>query len=71
MNRSSVELAAPLETVGHFIDGKLIHEPGRTLPVTNPATGQVVREVALAPAATVERAIDAAQAAFDGCGTPP
>ena len=71
MNRSTAELAVPLETVGHFIDGEFISEAGRMLPVTNPATGQVVREVALAPADTVERAIDAAQAAFDGWRNTP
>ncbi len=50
--------------VGHLINGALITESARTQPVYNPATGQPEKEVALAPAATVEEAIAAAQASF-------
>ena len=50
--------------VGHLINGELITESERTQPVYNPATGQPSKEVALAPVATVEDAIAAAQAAF-------
>ena len=50
--------------VGHLINGELITDSARTQPVYNPATGQPAKEVALAPAATVEDAIAAAQAAF-------
>ncbi len=52
------------ETVGHYINGKQIKETARTQAVTNPATGQLVRQVAMASAATVEQAIAAAAAAF-------
>ena len=31
--------------VGHYINGRLIDGAGRTLPVTNPATGKVIRQV--------------------------
>lgn len=50
--------------VGHLINGERITDSARTQPVYNPATGQPAKEVALAPAATVEDAIAAAQAAF-------
>jgi len=47
-------------------------ESQRTLDVTNPSTGKVVRQVADASAADVERAIAAAQAAFPAWrDTPP
>ncbi|MEO0424808.1 MAG: CoA-acylating methylmalonate-semialdehyde dehydrogenase [Pseudomonadota bacterium] len=66
---------APLtgaDALGHFINGEFVADGGRTAPVTNPATGQVVREVSLAPASTVEQAIAAAEAAFEGWrNTPP
>ncbi len=58
--------------VGHYIDGRLVAATGRTLPVTNPATGAVVRHVAMAPPETVRDAIAAAQAAFPAWrNTPP
>ncbi len=55
---------ASLPVVGHLIGGKLVPEATRTQAVFNPATGQVVRRVALASRATVESAIAAAQAAY-------
>ena len=45
---------------------------GRTVPVHNPATGRVTRQVAMASKATVEEAIAAAEAAFPAWrDTPP
>ena len=55
-------IAAPL--VGHLIDGQRVVDSGRSQSVYNPATGQVVRRVALAEQATVENAISAAETAF-------
>ncbi len=59
--------------VCHYINGKVVSEPGeRALPVYNPATGQILRQVALAGNATVEKAIAAAAAAYPGWRrTPP
>ncbi len=60
------------DIVGHFIDGKAVADDGRTLPVTNPATGEVTRHVAMASKKTVEQAVAAAQAAFPAWrATPP
>ena len=60
------------QTVGHFINGQNIPGSGRSQAVYNPATGQAVREVALASKATVEEAITAAEAAFpEWRNTPP
>ena len=54
----------PQNRIGHWINGRL--EPGavlRTAPVYDPAQGRAVREVALAEASDVERAVAAARAA--------
>ncbi|MEM7284072.1 MAG: CoA-acylating methylmalonate-semialdehyde dehydrogenase, partial [Pseudomonadota bacterium] len=50
--------------LGHFIGGQDVADEGRLLDVTNPATGAVVRQVAMASASTVQMAVDAASAAF-------
>lgn len=60
-----------MSVVSHLINGEL-SESQRTLDVTNPSTGKVIRQVADADAADVERAIAAAQAAFPAWrDTPP
>lgn len=68
-----VENLAPADRiVGHHIDGQVIIDSERTRDVYNPATGQVVRRVALASKATIEKAIAAAAAAYPGWRkTPP
>ncbi|WP_026310892.1 aldehyde dehydrogenase family protein [Parafrankia elaeagni] len=49
-----------------YIDGRWVPATGgRTLPVVNPATEQVIAEVANAGAADVDRAVAAARQAFD------
>ncbi len=58
--------------VGHFIDGQDVADANRPEPVTNPATGEVTRHVAMASRQTVEDAIAAAEAAFPAWrDTPP
>ncbi|MEO0399220.1 MAG: CoA-acylating methylmalonate-semialdehyde dehydrogenase [Pseudomonadota bacterium] len=58
--------------IGHYINGAAVSGAGRTSGVSNPATGQTIREVALAPADTVREAIAAAEAAFPAWrDTPP
>ncbi len=53
------------QTVSFYINGKWEDRPGRTLmPVTNPATGAVIANVAYADAADVDRVVQAAHAAF-------
>ncbi|MCH4811489.1 CoA-acylating methylmalonate-semialdehyde dehydrogenase [Vreelandella neptunia] len=60
-----------MSDVSHLINGELVRSQ-RTLDVTNPSTGKVIRQVADANAADVERAISAAQAAFPAWrDTPP
>jgi malonate-semialdehyde dehydrogenase (acetylating)/methylmalonate-semialdehyde dehydrogenase len=62
-----------VSTVPFWIDGRLAtpHDP-RRLPVTNAATGQVVREVPCANATDIDLAVERAQAAFPGWrATPP
>ncbi|MCS4294013.1 malonate-semialdehyde dehydrogenase (acetylating)/methylmalonate-semialdehyde dehydrogenase [Comamonas sp. BIGb0152] len=59
-------------TVGHLIDGKIVHDGGRTQPVFNPATGQSTVSVELASQATVEAAIASSEKAFPAWrNTPP
>ncbi|MEJ2633585.1 MAG: CoA-acylating methylmalonate-semialdehyde dehydrogenase [Acidihalobacter sp.] len=61
-----------MNIVGHLINGQLVSETNRTQDVFNPATGETARQVALASAETVERAIAAAEAAFPAWrDTPP
>ncbi|WP_136067764.1 CoA-acylating methylmalonate-semialdehyde dehydrogenase [Modicisalibacter radicis] len=61
-----------MEFISHLIGGEPSDAPGATLEVTNPSTGAVVRRVADADAATVERAIAAARAAYPAWrDTPP
>ncbi|NNF15637.1 MAG: aldehyde dehydrogenase family protein, partial [Gammaproteobacteria bacterium] len=57
--------------IGHYINGKL-HDSGRHLEVSNPATGQVCKRVALASQETVGAAVAAAAEAFVAWrDTPP
>ncbi|MFT7764605.1 CoA-acylating methylmalonate-semialdehyde dehydrogenase [Clavibacter tessellarius] len=56
---------APLPVVPHWIDGaRSPSTSGRTAPVYDPARGVVTKEVALADAAEIERAVASAHAAF-------
>ena len=72
MNATAAENVDTANIVGHFINGKDVTDNNRPLPVTNPATGQVTRHVAMASKATVEDAIAAAAAAFPAWrNTPP
>ncbi|HEX8758317.1 MAG TPA: CoA-acylating methylmalonate-semialdehyde dehydrogenase [Steroidobacteraceae bacterium] len=59
--------------VGHWIGGQTAQaEAGHTQNVFNPATGKVARQVALADAATVDRAVASAAAAWPAwADTPP
>ena len=59
--------------LGHYIDGKRVAgASGRSGEVFNPATGEVARRVAFADAAEVDRAVEAAAAAFpQWAATPP
>ena len=61
------------QAVGHHVAGAaLLPAAERRQPVTNPATGKVMREVLLADASTVDQAVAAAQAAFPAwSATPP
>ena len=67
--------AASVDTanvVGHFINGAAVDDSNRPLPVTNPATGEITRYVAMAAKTTVLDAIGAAEAAFPAWrNTPP
>lgn len=60
------------DVIGHLIGGETVLEQGRTQPVFNPSTGEQIGSVELASAATVERAIANAAAAFPAWrNTPP
>jgi malonate-semialdehyde dehydrogenase (acetylating)/methylmalonate-semialdehyde dehydrogenase len=59
-------------TIGHFINGELVYDESRAAPITNPATGKITGQVAMANKATVDSAIAAAAAAFPAWrNTPP
>ncbi|MGP3791895.1 CoA-acylating methylmalonate-semialdehyde dehydrogenase [Pseudomonas sp. B392_1p] len=58
--------------IPHLINGERLAGHGRSADVFNPSTGQAIHQVALADRATVQLAIDAAQAAFPAWrNTPP
>ncbi|TPG34913.1 CoA-acylating methylmalonate-semialdehyde dehydrogenase [Mycolicibacterium hodleri] len=58
-------LSTRVRTIAHWSDGKFFAGSGdRTAPVTNPATGQVTGELALADVADARTVIDAAAAAY-------
>jgi len=55
-----------------FVDGKWVPSvSGRTVPVRNPATGEIFAEVPLGTAEDADQAVRAAQAAFDGWRSRP
>ena len=55
-----------ITNIGHYIGGQVAAgASGRSQPVTNPATGAVTGNVALANSAEVAKAVAAAQAAYD------
>src|SRR5213079_1075558 len=70
---SAAPVAAPSELVQHWIGGRIAGGVGtRALPVFNPATGAVTRQVALAGAEDVRAAVASAQAAWPAwADTPP
>jgi len=72
---SSVQKIDPAKAVakiGHYINGEINEAANRYLDICNPASGEVVRQVAAANRETVEEAVAAASAAFPGWrNTPP
>jgi len=71
MSTEAIAGIETLEIVGHFINGRKVAGHGRSQDVFNPATGKVVRQVALASKATVIDAIAAAEAAFPAWRNTP
>ena len=59
-----------MTTIGHLIAGAVVAGAAR-FPVENPATGEVIAEVAEAGEADVDRAVAAARAAFADWGRAP
>ncbi|UVJ39605.1 CoA-acylating methylmalonate-semialdehyde dehydrogenase [Arthrobacter sp. CJ23] len=53
-----------MNTIEHWINGSYVPASGRTAPVTNPATGKVTAQVALASTEDGNAAVAAAKAAF-------
>ncbi len=69
---SAAPRPAPSETVPHWIGGRALIGSGPRLPVFDPATGALAREVALATSAEVTAAVTSAAAALPGWSqTPP
>ena len=57
MNATPAKNIETGSVVGHFINGKDVSDDNRPLAVSNPATGEVTKHVAMASKATVEEAI--------------
>ncbi|MEM7570924.1 MAG: aldehyde dehydrogenase family protein, partial [Pseudomonadota bacterium] len=65
-------MTTQLQTLGHYINGAAVADDNRPARVTNPATGAVTCQVAMACAETVNDAVAAAAAAFPAWrDTPP
>ncbi|HEY9793120.1 MAG TPA: aldehyde dehydrogenase [Candidatus Obscuribacterales bacterium] len=63
---SAIERASYSKLIEHFIDGKFVRaQSGETFDNTNPATGEVIAQVASGNAADVDMAVKAAKKAFD------
>jgi malonate-semialdehyde dehydrogenase (acetylating)/methylmalonate-semialdehyde dehydrogenase len=60
----SETLGKDLPTLGHVVGGRELQTAATTLPVYDPATGQVVAETAIAPPETAAQAVQAAREAF-------
>jgi malonate-semialdehyde dehydrogenase (acetylating)/methylmalonate-semialdehyde dehydrogenase len=60
-----------MSTIQHLINGDLVSGGERTADVFNPSTGQAIHKLQLADQATVQRAIDAAKAAFPAWRNTP
>ena len=72
MSADPAESVAAANIVGHFINGSDVADTNRPTPVTDPATGNITKHVAMASKQTVEEAITAAAAAFPAWrNTPP
>jgi malonate-semialdehyde dehydrogenase (acetylating)/methylmalonate-semialdehyde dehydrogenase len=72
MSANPSESVDTANIVGHFINGADVADANRPAPITNPATGEVTKHVAMASRETVEDAITAAAAAFPAWrNTPP
>jgi betaine-aldehyde dehydrogenase len=60
-------MATAITTLKNFIDGEFVDPTdGQTEPILNPATGEAIAEAPLSTAADVDRAVNAAKAAYDG-----
>jgi betaine-aldehyde dehydrogenase len=63
-------MATAITTLKNFIDGEFVDPTdGQTEPVLNPATGEAIAEAPLSTPADVDRAVEAAKAAYDGWAT--
>jgi betaine-aldehyde dehydrogenase len=63
-------MATETQTLRNFIDGEFVDPAnGETEPVLNPATGEVIGYAPLSSAEDVNRAVNAARAAFAGWST--
>jgi aldehyde dehydrogenase (NAD+) len=64
---ANVETPVAVKATRLLINNRWVNsESGKTFPTINPATGDVIAEVAEADSADVDRAVRAARAAFDG-----
>jgi malonate-semialdehyde dehydrogenase (acetylating) / methylmalonate-semialdehyde dehydrogenase len=71
---AAVEQSTPTRhpDVRNYVNGAFVDAPGREyLDVTNPADGSVISRVPLSSAGDVDRAVDAARAAFPGWSAIP
>ena len=67
----SIRKPKPMKIYGHYIGGRAIETSAQSQDVFNPALGKAVAKVALASAAEVGAAVEAANAAFPAWAATP
>ena len=53
-----------MQKIGHFINGEIVYESGRSAPVFNPAKGEQTAELQLSSEENINKAVSAAKKAF-------
>ena len=47
-----------MKNTGHFINGEIIHEDGKSIEIFNPSTGKIISSIKCASKNVVEKAIN-------------
>lgn len=65
MTAEPIQHESSVDTLGHFVNGKDLPTGYRSIPIHNPATGKILRNVQFASQPEIDQAVSAASDAFD------